>query len=176
MPSNSTRVSPSESTEYCAICVTSGAQGTIWEGPANIQALELLRLLSPQYRGCELLKSRLHAIANAMPSSLDRLHVTLQKRMQEDGEAIAITLRDEQTAQRFARKLLHRLSQSVAYALLCEAAKAASSSGDLRQAHSAWRYYEQIEPGSFDAEDEVARKGVLELLEDEAIQLAKTAG
>ncbi len=149
---------------------------TIWEGPANIQALELLRLLSPQYRGCELLQSRLNTIAKAMPSSLDRLRVALQRRMQEDGEAIAITLRDQQTAPRFARKLLHRLSQSVAFALLCEAASAASSSGDLRQSHSARRYYEHIEPGSFGAEDEVARKSVLQLLEDEALQLAKTAG
>jgi len=149
---------------------------TIWEGPANIQALELLRLLGPQYRGCELYKARLKAIAEPIPSSLDRLRVALQTRTHEDAEAIAITLRDEQTAQRLARKLLHRLSQTLAFALLCEAATAASLSGDLRPAHSAWRYYEQIEPGLFGSEDEVARKGVLEVLEDEAVQLAKTAG
>ena len=149
---------------------------TIWEGPANIQALELLRLLSPQYGGCELYRSRLSAIAEKIPSSPDRLRVALQKRMQEDGEAIAITLRDDHSAQRHARKLLHRLSQTLAFALLCEAATAAQAQGDALPAFSAWRYYEQIEPGRFGSEDDAARRGVRELLEVEMTASAKIAG
>ena len=146
---------------------------TIWEGPANIQALELLRLLSPQYGGCEQYRTRLCAIAEAIPASLDRLGTALQKRMHEDGEAIAITTRDQPSSQRFARKLLHRLSQSLGFALLCEAA--ARSADDERHARSAWRYFEQIEPQSFATEDEAARRGLLELLEDEAELPAKAA-
>ncbi len=149
---------------------------TIWEGPANIQALELLRLLSQPYQGRELYQARLHAIADAIPSSQARLRVALQKRIDGDSEAIAITLCDPQSAQRFARELLHRLSQTLAFALLCEAAAVAQERSDQRQAHSAWRYYEQIEPRPFGVEDEIARHGVLELLEDEAVPLAKTAG
>ena len=149
---------------------------TIWEGPANIQALELLRLLGPQYGGCEHYRSRLSAIAEKIPPSIDRLRVALEQRLRQDGEAIAITTRDPQSAQRFARKLLDRLSHTLAFALLCEAATAADEKGDPRSAHSAWRYYEQIEPPSFGAEDEVARHSVLEQMQDEAELFAKAAG
>lgn len=145
---------------------------TIWEGPANIQALELLRLLSPQHGGCEQYRSRLNAIADGIPSSLDRLRVALQKRIHDDGEAIAITTRNAQSAQRFARKLLDRLSHTLAFALLCEAA----GKDDQRRAHSAWRYFEQIEPADFGSEDEAARCGVLEALQDETELFVKTAG
>ncbi|HZP24545.1 MAG TPA: acyl-CoA dehydrogenase family protein [Terriglobales bacterium] len=143
---------------------------TIWEGPANIQALELLRLLSPQHRGRELYESRLSAIAQNLSGPLERLRVALQKRMQDDAEAIAATLHDEASAQRLARKLLHRLSQTLAFALLCEASIAAQQNGDLRQAHSAWRYFEQIEPAAFGVEDAASRQSVLDALMNEVPQ------
>jgi len=78
-----------------------------------------------------------------------------------------IATRDEQSAQRHARKLLHRLSQSMAFALLCEAASDKQERGDPRQGHSAWRYFEQIEPRSFGTENDAARRRVLELLDEE---------
>ncbi|MGB8887894.1 MAG: acyl-CoA dehydrogenase family protein [Candidatus Korobacteraceae bacterium] len=142
---------------------------TVWEGPANIQALELLRLLSPRYRGWEQYRQRLQDIAGKLPEALGKLRDGLETRMRDDAEAAAITLHDEQSAQRHARKLLHRLSQSLAFALLCEAAH----DGDPLQAQSAWRYFETIEPHGFGAEDEEARRGVLELLEEEAVQVTR---
>ena len=143
---------------------------TIWEGPANIQALELLRLLSRQQEGRELYQLRLNTIAEAIPAPLDRLRIALGKRSRDDGEAIAITLHDPQ---RLARRLLHRLSQTLAFALLCEAASNAHQKGDEGQAHSAWRYHEQIAPGAFGTEDQVSRRSVWELLMDEAAQIVK---
>jgi acyl-CoA dehydrogenase len=144
---------------------------TVWEGPANIQALELLRLLNPRYRGWEQYQSRLRDIAGRIPEALDKLRDGLEARMRGDAEAVAITLCDEQSTQRHARKLLHRLSQSLAFALLCEAA----AQGAPLQAQSAWRYFETIEPPGFGAEDDKARRGVLELLEEEAVQAAKNS-
>ncbi len=136
---------------------------TVWEGPANIQALELLRLLAPRYRGWEQYQSRVQAILDGLGQGLGNLRAALQSRLQGDREAVTITTRDEQSAQRYARKLLHRLSQSMAFALLCEAAGDAQELGDPRQVHSAWRYFEQIEPRSFGTENEVARRRALEL-------------
>ncbi|HUK42878.1 MAG TPA: acyl-CoA dehydrogenase family protein [Candidatus Bathyarchaeia archaeon] len=150
---------------------------TIWEGPANIQALELLRLLAPAQGGCEQYRARVNEIAERIPPSHERLRAALQQRIRADDDAIAATLRDAQSAQRLARKLLHRLSQTLAFALLCEAASPSSTqpthpnianewgSRDIRQAHSAWRYFEQIEPQSFGAEDEVTRRTILEVLD-----------
>ena len=137
---------------------------TIWEGPANIQALELLRLLSPQHHGCQLYHARLENIAEHIPASQERLRIALQKRMYDDGEALAISLRDSQNSQRFARKLLHRMSETLAFALLCEAAARIE---DHRQTGSAWRYFEHIEPQSFGTEDESARHAVLQALAEE---------
>lgn len=146
---------------------------TVWEGPANIQALELLRLLSPRYRGWEQYQSRVQGICARVPAALGNLGDALQVRIEGDSDAVGITLRDEQSAQRHARKLLHRLSQSLAFALLCEAASAAHANGDPLPAHSAWRYFEEIEPPAFGAEDDAARRGVLELLQDELLLTAK---
>ena len=145
---------------------------TVWEGPANIQALELLRLLAPRYRGWEQYQSRMHAIQEKLPVAHDKLREAMQARLNRDREAVAIAMRDEQSAQRYARKLLHRLSQSLAFALLCETASDAQRSGNPVPAHSAWRYFEEIEPPAFGMEDDNARRGVLELLKDEALHSA----
>ena len=145
---------------------------TVWEGPANIQALELLRLLAPRYRGWEQYQSRMQAIQEKLPVAHDRLRKAMQARLKGDREAVAIAMRDEHSAQRYARKLLHRLSQSLAFALLCEAAGVAQQNGNPLPGHSAWRYFEEIEPPAFGMEDDNARRGVLELLSDEAVQSA----
>src|ERR1039458_8727516 len=119
---------------------------TVWEGPANIQALELLRLLAPRYRGWEQYQSRMQGIQEKLPEAQSKLRKAMQARLEGDREAVAAAMRDEQSAQRYARKLLHRLSQSLAFALLCEAASDAQTTGNGLPGHSAWRYFEEIEP------------------------------
>jgi hypothetical protein len=141
---------------------------TVWEGPANIQALELLRLFGPRYRGWEQYRTRVQAIGERMPDRLGDLRQALQSRLADDEEAVAITLRDEASAQRLGRKLLHRMSQTLGLALLCERAVEAQAKGDGLPACSAQRYFEAIEPPEFGAENEAARHGVLETLWDEA--------
>ncbi len=143
---------------------------TVWEGPANIQALELLRLLAPRYRGWEQYQSRMQGIDQKLPAALAKLHQALQSRLDGDRRAVALAIGDEQSAQRHARKLLHRLSQSLAFALLCEAANNAQRSGNTVRAHSAWRYLEEIEPPGFGIEDDRVRRGVVEILMEEALR------
>ena len=145
---------------------------TVWEGPANIQALELLRLLAPRYQGWETYQARVQGILDGLPDGLGSLREALASRLRVDSDALAITICDERSAQRYARKLLHRMSQSLAFALLCEMAADAHPSGDSLPAHSAWRFYEDIEPRAFGSENETVRRGVLESLE-EALQTAK---
>jgi len=142
---------------------------TVWEGPANIQALELLRLLAPRYRGWEEYHARVQGILNKLPEGLGNLRKALQARFQGDREALAVTMRDEKSTQRYARKLLHRMSQSLAFALMCEAARDAHRQGNSLPAHSAWRFYEDIEPPALGAENEAARRGMLELMEEESM-------
>jgi alkylation response protein AidB-like acyl-CoA dehydrogenase len=143
---------------------------TVWEGPANIQALELLRMLSPRYQGWEQYRERVQSVIDRLPDSSSPLRHALQVRLQGDAKAVSVTTRDEQNAQRYARKLLHRMSESLAFAFLCEAAAEAREQGNSLPAHSAWRFYEEIESPVIGGESDVARKGVLELLEEEASQ------
>ncbi len=145
---------------------------TVWEGPANIQALELLRLLAPRYPGWEQYHTRVQGIFNKLPDGLVNLRKALQARFQGDREALAITTRDEKSSQRYARKLLHRMSKSLAFALLCEVASEAHRHGNMLPAHSACRFYEDIEPPAIGAENDAARRGVLELLEEESMATA----
>src|ERR1017187_5378994 len=118
---------------------------TVWEGPANIQALEMLRLLAPRYQGWELYRTRIQGILDRIPDGLENLRHALAQRLQGDSDAMTITLRDEQSAHLLARKLLHRMSQSLAFALLCEMAGDADRQGNSLPGHSAWRFHEDID-------------------------------
>jgi len=140
---------------------------TVWEGPANIQALELLRLLAPRYQGWETYRMRIQGILDRLPDGMGELSAALTLRLHADSDAMAITICDQQNAQRFARKLLHRMSQSLALALLCEMAGDAHRQGNFLPAHSAWRFYEDIEPPALGTENEAARRGVMEILTEE---------
>jgi acyl-CoA dehydrogenase len=144
---------------------------TVWEGPANIQALELLRLLSPKYAGAELYEKRVRAIAERLPNSLSSLKRSLEKRLNHDHESIKIVTADQSNAQRYARKLLHRLSQSLGFALMCERA-----AEDERFALTAIRYHEDIEPPAIGGEDPKVHNTALELIDDEGELEAQASG
>jgi hypothetical protein len=143
---------------------------TVWEGSATIQALELLRMLSPRYQGWKLYRTRVQDVIDRMPEKLGNLREGLEARLQGDTEAISVTLRDPQSAERYARKLLHRMSETLAFALQCETAGKAHAEGNSLPAHSAWRFYEGIEPAAIGGESDAARKGALELLQEETPQ------
>jgi acyl-CoA dehydrogenase len=139
---------------------------TVWEGPANIQALELLRLLAPKYAGAAQYEHRVRGIIAGLPEGLAQLRSGLMLRLKEDVAAISFVTADESRAQRYARKLLDRLSHSLAFALMCEVAGGAG--GDERRVLAAIRYFEELERPKLGAEDDRVRRATLELLEDGA--------
>ena len=145
---------------------------TVWEGPANIQGLELLRLLSPKYDAVSVYAFRLRSIITKIPKPLAALARTLSERLAEDLAIIASVLRDEDTGQRYARKLLHRLSMSLAYALMCEQAVEAHALGNELPYLAACRYCEELDPPRIGAEDARVRKAALELIDDSAREAA----
>jgi hypothetical protein len=140
---------------------------TVWEGPANIQALELLRLLAPKYAGAIEYERRIREIVSALPEAMSSLCCALELRLRDDLAAIASTTADEVSAQRYARKLLHRLSHSMAFALMCKAATTAYLIGDIRRMLTATRYLEELQDSTFGSEDQRVRSAALNLLEDE---------
>ncbi len=136
---------------------------TVWEGPANIQALELLRLLAPKYGGAAQYEHRVRGVMEKLPESMEQLRSALALRLKEDVAAISFVTADESRAERYARKLLDRLSHSLAFAFMCEVA--AGTDGDERRVLTAIRYHEELEPSKMGAENDRVRRAALELLE-----------
>ena len=144
---------------------------TVWEGPANIQALELLRLLSPKYQGLQQYESRVHEILSVMPDELEQLRRALDRRLQQDREIVTTVIRDDSSRQLYARKLLHRLSESFAFALLCQAAANSPRTGYEAQRHTARLYLEEIERAGIGEENQDSRRVIVESLRGEAAEL-----
>jgi hypothetical protein len=147
---------------------------TVWEGPANIQALELLRLLSPKYAGQAEYERRIRGIIERMSAS-SPLRCALISRLKDDVVAIAFVTASHSSSQRYARKLLERLSRSLAFAFMCEAAVQAHSSGDDRRVLTAIRYLEEIEEPQLGADNVRVQHAASELLEDEQTEVSCTA-
>ena len=148
---------------------------TVWEGPANIQALDLLRMLSAKYAGANHYEVRMRAILNSMPEPLSELRSRLESRLSEDLSAIQQVGSSKQNAERYARKLLHRLSQSLAFGLMCEFASKAESAASSHCALTAIRYFEEIEPPALGEENEQVRDSAVELLEETQITRAQSS-
>ncbi|EYB68577.1 hypothetical protein DEIPH_ctg020orf0012 [Deinococcus phoenicis] len=139
---------------------------TVWEGPANVQALELLRLLAPRYGGFQVYTARLEGILAALPEPLDDLRLALTDRLTGDRQAFKVTTASPDQSQRYARQLLHRLAQSLALALLVEDAARSEGSGDPTPAAAARAYHELLTPPTFGEEN----RGVRQLLLDDLMR------
>lgn len=147
---------------------------TVWEGPANIQAMELLRLLSPKYDGAAAYEHRIRTVIKHIPDSMFVLARTLHERLTEDLATITLVVRERESSARYARKLLNRLSLSLGYALLCECA--AQAEGDELRFLSACRYYEEIDPPKIGGENARVRKAALQLIDGATDPIPVTCG
>ena len=107
---------------------------TVWEGPANIQALEVLRMLGNRYPGFEAFTARIDAILEAAPAALGDQTATLERALEECIAAVEYLRGDAEEAQRHARKLMALMAELLAAALLVEEAAAALDRGDGRKA------------------------------------------
>jgi acyl-CoA dehydrogenase len=140
---------------------------TVWEGPANIQALELLRMLGAKYAGSAEYEERMRNISESLPDGISALRSMLDARLTEDLDAIRFVTSGKELAVRYARKLLHRLSQSLAFGLMCEMAANSEAHGDRRSFLTAWRYFEEIQPPRLGLENQNVNDATLALLDDE---------
>lgn len=103
---------------------------TVWEGPANIQALELLRLLEPRYGAFELFRRR---VAAAVEAGSGEEAATVAAGLADCEAAVAYIGGDAARGQRHARRLLALMADVMAAALLLEEATAGLGAGDARK-------------------------------------------
>jgi len=105
----------------------------IWEGPANIQALELLRLVAGKRPGDQIFLGRVGAALSDLPPGTGDSAVILEAALEECREALAYLRRRPDEGPRHGRRLLTLLSDTMAAALLCEEATAELALGDRRK-------------------------------------------
>ncbi len=109
---------------------------TVWEGPPNIQALELLRLVSGRAPGLAAFEARLDAIldAGAEHPALAPPRDLIAGARREIAALLALVRGDAGEGPRHAHRLMERMAKTLAAALLLEEAAADWESGNARKA------------------------------------------
>ena len=112
----------------------------VWEGPSNIQALELLRVVAGKLPGDRLFLDAVAAIVEALPAALDDAAATLRQAHADCRDALAYLRQEPQAGPRHARRLIDLLADTMGAALLLRHAAEDLAAGDTRKAIIARRY------------------------------------
>ncbi len=107
---------------------------TVWEGPANIQALEVLRMIGNRAPGFEAFEQRAMGILHAAPEPLGSLCAPLREALGACREAVAYLRNTPQESPKHARKLMVLLAETLGGLLLLEEAAIDWAEGDMRKA------------------------------------------
>ena len=119
---------------------------TVWEGPANIQALEVLRMIGNRTPGFEVMADRVTTATRSAPSTLGDIAQRLDRALEECRDAVTHVRSDSGEAQRHARRLMILLSDTLGGALLLEEAVHDLVQGDARKALVARLYMDERFP------------------------------
>jgi hypothetical protein len=106
---------------------------TVWEGPANIQALELLRLVIGRHPGAAVFKARIEALLGDLPPELEEIASSVRQALADAGAIAARLASDAAAAQRHALRLLALMADILAAALLLEDAAQELAAGEERK-------------------------------------------
>ncbi|HWA44485.1 MAG TPA: acyl-CoA dehydrogenase family protein [Hypericibacter adhaerens] len=106
---------------------------TVWEGPANIQALEILRLVAGRYGGDKVFTNRIAAMLAAAPGPLGGQAQTVSAALKDWQDALALIRGGPAEAQRHARRLMALMADILAGALLLVEAGEGLKQGDHRK-------------------------------------------
>jgi acyl-CoA dehydrogenase len=117
---------------------------TVWEGPANIQALELLRMVAGKEPGDKLFTDKIKAVSDALPAEMAAEKKHLQTGLVQAERALAHLRKHPEDGARFARKLMDHMADVLSGALLAEeAAHDLSHHNDARKALIARSYLDR---------------------------------
>ncbi len=112
----------------------------VWEGPTNIQALELLRAVADKLPGDAAFLARVGGIAEALPEGLGDAAATLGAALGDCREALTYVRANPADGPRVAARLMALLADTLCAALLLEEATADLAAGDRRKALVAERF------------------------------------
>jgi alkylation response protein AidB-like acyl-CoA dehydrogenase len=112
----------------------------VWEGPANIQALELVRAVAGKLPGDQAFLERVAAVAESLPSGLGEPAGMLWQAVTECRSALTYLRKHRADGPRLAARLMKLLANTLGLALLLEEAAADLAAGDGRKALIAERF------------------------------------
>ena len=112
----------------------------VWEGPANIQALELLRAVAGKLPGDQCFLDRVTGILQGVPDGLGEAAGSLSEALEDCRAALAYVRANPTDGPRLARRLMDLLAETLAAAMLLEEASAGLAAGDRRKAVIAERF------------------------------------
>ncbi len=113
---------------------------TVWEGPSNVQALELLRMVAGKLPGDALLIGKIEQIIATLPAALRPEGEALGVASGRCKEAFAVVRSRPEDGPRHAKRLLAFAADVFAGAKLLEAAGQELVAGDARKAYLARRF------------------------------------
>jgi alkylation response protein AidB-like acyl-CoA dehydrogenase len=113
---------------------------TVWEGPPNIQALELLRMVKVEQGGFEAFAKRVEDVLGSVPDLLGAPARAISAALDDCRGAIAYTRDHADGASRHGRRLLDLMADVLSAALLLEDAASHAARGDARMALVATRF------------------------------------
>lgn len=116
---------------------------TVWEGPANVQALEVLRMLGNRYPGYDVFVERVELALAAAPTAIARVAAPVASALADCREAVSLLRADPMEARRHARRLMALMADLLAATLLLEEAAADLAQGDGRKAIVARLFVEE---------------------------------
>lgn len=122
---------------------------SLWEGPANIQALELLRLVAGKRPGDQIFLARVGTILSDLPPvarepAAEEVAAILESAVEECRAALSYLRRNPEQGPRHGRRLLALLADTMAASLLCEEAVAELGWGDRRKWLVASRFVRKV--------------------------------
>jgi len=116
---------------------------TVWEGPEQIQALELMRVVM-QDEGGQIYLDRLSGIAGAIPDTMQTERVRLEELLAAMQDALRDLMQNPASSPQAADEYLQRMADVLAYALMCEeGAWELAHCHDAEKAMFAARFYER---------------------------------
>ena len=124
----------------------------VWEGPEQIQALELMRMIAGAEPGDRLFLEKLASVRDALPAAMDNEKITLSTLADTMEDAFNTLRAEPQKAELVADEFLHNMSDVLTYALLCEeAAWGYATKNDGTKLLVCRAYHTRIWPGKFAA-------------------------
>ena len=124
----------------------------VWEGPEQIQALELMRMIAGDEPGDRLFLEKIASVRDPLPAAMNGENINLSALASTMERSFKKMRAESQKLELVADEFLHKMSDVLTYALLCEeAAWIYENKNDGTKLLICRAYHAHVWPGEFAA-------------------------